>query len=185
MVSWWPGQGYSYPPSSPHTCLNKSCQSSPTKIKLPWTSAQVQPTEQRSMYTDEIMLHRNPGQEATFRSKTSQRPQGGRKNHWETSRDTHIEKLTTEDPCAMYYKGSYMSPSVHCKTIKLVSLKKMLTFYQFDILMNFYYYFYVNLNAWAYVRALWFQKWMGKERNTQPVSCRFIVRRSYLDNSLT
>ena len=185
MASWWPGQGYSYPPSSPHTFLNKSCQSSPTKIKLPWTSAQVQPTEQRSMYTDEITLHRNPGQEATFRSKTSQRPQGGRKNHWETSRDTHIEKFTTEDTCAMYYKGSYMSPSVHCKTIKLVSLKKMLTFYQFDILMNFYYYFYVNLNAWAYVRVLWFQKWMGKERNTQPVSCRFIVRRSYLDNSLT
>ena len=29
-----------------------------------------------------------------------------------------------------------MSPSVHCKTIKLVSLKKMLTFYQLGILMN-------------------------------------------------
>ena len=132
------------------------------------------------MYTDEKTLHRNPGQEATFRSKTSQRPQGRRKKHRETSRYTHIGKLTTEDPCAMYYKGSYMSPSAHCKTIKLVSLKKMLTFYQFGILMNFY----VNLNAWAYVRVP-IQKWMGKERNTQPVSFRFIVRRSYLDNSLT
>ena len=106
------------------------------------------------MYTDELTLHRNPGQEATFRSKRSQRSQGGRNNHWETSKDTHTEKLTTEDPCAMYHKGSYMSPSVHYKTIKLVSLKKMLTFYQFGILINFYYYFYVNLNAWAYVRVL-------------------------------
>ena len=106
------------------------------------------------MYTDELTLHRNPGQEATFRSKRSQRPQGGRNNHWETSRDTHTEKFTTEDPCAMYHKGTYMSLSVHCKTIKLVSLKKMLTFYQSCILMTFYYYLYVNLNAWAYVRVL-------------------------------
>ena len=128
MVSSWPAQGYSCPPSSPHTCFNKSCQSSPTKTKLPWASAQFQPTEQRGMYTDELTLHRNPGQKPTFRSKTSQRPQGQRKNHGETSRDTHIGKLTTEDPCAMYYKGSYMSPSAHCKTIKLVSLKKMLQF---------------------------------------------------------
>ena len=93
------------------------------------------------MYTDVLMLHRNPWQEAAFRSKTSQRPQGERKNYGETSRDTYIGKLTTEDSCAMYCKGSYLSPSVHCKTIKLVSLKKMLTFYQFGILINFYYYF--------------------------------------------
>ena len=133
------------------------------------------------MYTDEKTLHRNPGQEATFRSKSNKSKASRSKKKTQRNLQVHSYwKLTTEDPCAMYYKGSYMSPSAHCKTIKLVSLKKMLTFYQFGILMNFY----VNLNAWAYVRVP-IQKWMGKERNTQPVSCRFIVRRSYLDNSLT
>ena len=60
------------------------------------------------MGTSNDELHGNIAQEATFWSKTAWRPQGGVSEHWESSQDSHTEKLTTEHPPAMYVPQSLL-----------------------------------------------------------------------------
>ena len=140
MPSWWSGQGYSSPPSSPPPCLYWSCQASPATTKLPWDSPLVQPTEQ-SGHACWWTIRERTQVRSYLQSRTGQRPQGGGSNHWETSRDTHIENLTPEDPPATDHTTSHMALKVHCKTRELIVLKRMFTFHQTWVLGIFHYHF--------------------------------------------
>lgn len=93
------------------------------------------------MHADELTLHEWTQVRSYLQSRTGQRPQGRGSNHWETSRDTHIENLTPEDPPATDHTTSHMALKVHCKTRELIVLKRMFTFHQTWVLRIFHYHF--------------------------------------------
>ena len=101
------------------------------------TSANVWPTEQSGHVGWWTKSSLKPVSGSCLQKQDRSEASWWGNNHWETSRDTYIEKFTTEDSYMRHDKASYMSPNVYCKTIELISLKKMFTFYQSYILINF------------------------------------------------
>lgn len=106
MASWWPGQGYFVLPAAHLPASTGPLNHHLQKQSYPGPQHKCSQLDSIDTSTDE--LHGNIAQEATFWSKTDWRPQGRVTKHWETSQDTHTEKLTTEHPPATYVPQSLL-----------------------------------------------------------------------------
>lgn len=110
IASWWPDQNDSCAPSTPPSCLHRFY-----RLILYLQRQSHRGSHHKSnqlnrvgMSVDDLSLHRYPGQEATIRNKTSQRPLGRGIHHLETTRYCPIKTLTSDNPPGRYSQASNM-----------------------------------------------------------------------------